>query len=153
MRRRVYSCTVALALLSVTGTGHAADPKVYTGAECVPAFGQQAVDLPKTVGAITNLSADERFIVCPIVRDNVFNLNGTKSALVNVYTPGATLTCDLFSMDQFAVVVASRTASTSGAGNQTLNVDVNASASKGMYGISCGLPEGGQVFSYRITEY
>jgi hypothetical protein len=109
--------------------------------------------------ALDNNWTGAQSVVCPIVRDNAYNTNGTFNVLVNIYNPaaGQDFECMLNSYAKFGTLLASDTASTSTEGSQTLTLDVNASESLGYYTLVCTLPPSGpynsKIYSYTYREH
>ena len=81
---KISGFTAALALLSLSHAGYAEDQKTYPGAPC-QIFPSEDPDPGVTE------------ILCPIVRDNIANTNGTKAAWVRVLNDGGVFQCTLLS--------------------------------------------------------
>jgi hypothetical protein len=130
------------------------DAKTYPGINC-EAQAVAEIDQFLNVGFfMSNANPGKRTVVCPVVRDNTRNLDGTYSAYVHAYNPaGRTLECTLYSQDKFSAPVDSFTASTSTSGNVTLYLDVDTSAEEGFYGITCLLANTATVYSYEVREF
>lgn len=130
------------------------DAKTYPGVSCeaqavaeIDAFSNLEFDM-------FNANPDSRSVVCPIVRDNTKNTNGTVGVYVNIYNvANSKLECALYSADKFGLVIASDINSTSNSGNQTIYLDVDSSVDRGFYGINCTLEEGAAIRSYEVREY
>ena len=91
--------------------------------------------------------------MCPVVRDNTENTDGTAGALVHVFNvANRNLTCTLYSLDPFGVIIDSDSSTTGSSGNQTLYLDVDLSVLGGFYGITCDIPSGAGVHSYEVRE-
>lgn len=131
------------------------DAKTYPGINCEAQEIAQIDFFQNTQFTMTNPNPGRRTVVCPVVRDNTENTNGTYwGALVHIENPlNRTTECTLYSMDEFGVLIDSDTDSTGSAGNQTLVMDVDVSVPVGFYGIHCSLPFGGGVYSYEVREY
>jgi len=139
---------------------YAEDQKIYTGTQCRPSYPSDfdKINSPAWGVFVAPYVTEGAFVSCPITRDNVSNLNGTKQAIVYVFErdPGQEgVICGLTSYDAFGNQVESRQAGVPvGARNfQELNVDVNASANLGYYALACYLPPESGIYSYRINEY
>jgi len=130
------------------------DSKTYVGINC-EAQAVAEIDKYLNVGFdMANADTGKRTVVCPVVRNNTANTNGTHSVYVNVYNPpNKTSECSLFSFDKFNVVIDSDTASTSFSGNRTLSLDVDVSLESGTYGITCYIPNTAAVRSYEVREF
>ena len=109
--------------------------------------------------ALNNESTGESSVVCPIVRDNALNTNGTASVAVNIYNPaaGGVFECLLVSYSKYGDWLDSDTASTTKEGSQTLGLDVDVSESLGYYVLNCVMPPSGpyhsKIYSYTYREY
>ena len=148
----------ALVLCATLGApqAFAEDQKVYHGTTCRPFYPADAAKLTAfQLGLFTGASA--AYITCPIVRDNVANLNGTKDAVVTVFNRryiDANAGCTLWSTDQIGNTVASKgDVADPFSGDQELNVNVSASVSGGSYSMTCWLPPYSGIRSYRINEF
>lgn len=134
---------------------YAEDQKVYDGTECRAYYPADAARLITTDFGLF-AGQNEVFINCPIVRDNISNLNGTKAAVVSVFNRNidGLVGCTLWSnSDNGGNVVKTAAVAQSFQGQQQLNVDVNASLNSGYYHLVCYLPPGSGILSYRINEY
>ena len=143
-------------MLWLSGFAIAQDRKIYSGNLCQPEFhSRDATKLEAMTNGVRNASATaEIHVTCPIVRDNILNLTGTRGALVRVQSPGGqNLTCTLESREATGGLIVSQSASTISNLPFTLSVDVNASAVLGSYVLHCVLPPQGQIFSYDIDEF
>ncbi|WP_145998558.1 hypothetical protein [Methyloterricola oryzae] len=130
------------------------DAKTYPGINCEAQATAQDADFSNVGFDMFNIATAKRSVVCPIVRDNTSNLDGTFSVRVHVNNAAnKTLTCTLYSNSQYAVPIDSNQASTSATGDQTLFLDVDLSEEGGYYGINCSLPSGTAIRSYEVREY
>lgn len=139
-----------------------ADMKTYNGNQCeayhhwdIPNVQNQGiVQSAPIVGAGTHISGSlPAWVLCPIVRDNTTNIDGTLG--VDVYiknVAGQSYQCQLVSVRPNGTTVDSNTKSTTTAGEQTLVLDVNGSVNGGSYTLFCNLPSGAWLFSYRVRE-
>ena len=101
-----------------------------------------------------NANPGKRHVVCPIVRDNVKNANGTLGVYVSVHNvANRTLECTLFSADRFGLIIDADVNSTSNSGDQTIYLDVDTSVDRGFYGFNCELANGAAIRSYEWREY
>ena len=136
------AAVVVLTALSAPGAMAAAavyDVKTYHGSEC------QYIDVASkaTVGddyeynnplkydthGVINVDAATTHVVCPVVRDNAVNSNGTLGAKVFVNNvANQDLWCNLISRDHYGGLIAQNVQTTTAGGNRTLSLDVNASA-------------------------
>lgn len=130
------------------------DAKTYPGIAC-EAQAVAEIDMFSNVGFdMFNANPGKRNVVCPIVRDNTKNRNGTLGVYVNVFNvANRTLECSLYSADKFGLTLDSDNASTSNSGNQTIFLEVTSSESRGFYGINCELANGAAIRSYEVREF
>lgn len=131
------------------------DTKTFSGGMCQPYFGSQAGDFNQTHYSMYNKTNGFRSISCPLVRDNVNNLNGPSSVVMNVKNGGAPskLSCTAYSYKDDGTLLASNAKNTSSAGVSKLIMYVNKSAKNGHYSIYCSLPKYSSVLSYQIFEF
>lgn len=130
------------------------DAKTYPGITC-EAQSVAEIGLFQNLGfMMVNANQGRRSVVCPVVRDNTENTDGTWGAFVHISNPPNRSTdCTLYSYDQYNVLIDSDTGSTGAVGNQTIFLDVDASVDGGFYGITCELPNQGLVHSYEVREF
>jgi hypothetical protein len=103
-------------------------------------------------GRFFNGSAEGRPVVqCPIVRDNVFNTNGTNRVLVNVITGGGGVSCRLRSLSALGAIIEDTAFKTIFSSGQ-IALDVNKSQGSGYYYVECELPRSTGIASYRADE-
>jgi hypothetical protein len=145
-----------LVLLSLSNASYAEDPKVYPGQACHALYESDAAGLTREANGIYSRQGNV-YVSCPIVRDNVSNLDGTKDAVVIVWNEQFIVQnnvgCTLYSNTLGGATVATKSAVAALGGPLTLNVDVNASQNGGYYNLHCWLPIHSGILSYRITEY
>ncbi len=130
------------------------DAKTFHGSECQPYYGSQSGDFNYYTNRIYNTGSSGRWVTCPVVRDNTTNTSGTLGTEIYVSNiAGQTLSCTLYSYDSHGVWVASNYKSTTAGGKQTLFPDVNSSKNMGNYSLSCYLPKGASIYSYKVKEW
>lgn len=130
------------------------DAKTYPGITCEAQATQEITMFRNYYFGMANNSPGYRGMVCPIVRDNTKDVEGTLSSYVNVYNPSdSTFECSLYSLDRFGGLIDSYTNSTSAFGDQIIYLDVDTSIEDGHYGINCSVPYGGMVYSYEVREF
>ncbi|MCI0655126.1 MAG: hypothetical protein L0Y39_11705 [Methylococcaceae bacterium] len=151
----VFPSTALAGMLAAASVVHAAaDIKVFAGHACHAFIGGEAADLQHFANFTVNIGAADRFVICPIVRDNHKNLDGVKSVSVRVRSPNATtLTCTLGSDTSLGVLVETDTNSTTSNVVTNLPLDINSSTKNGIYYLFCDLPPGGEVYGYRVVEF
>lgn len=130
------------------------DAKTYPGITCETQDVGQIGDFENYFFGMYNTTNGRKSVVCPVVRDNTRNLNGTYSAYVHVYNPAnRSFDCTLYSLDDRSGYVDSYSNSTSLSGYQTIYLDVDASVAGGYYGIVCEMANGGSIQSYEVREF
>jgi hypothetical protein len=158
----IKSLSVAVAMLSLAafgGNAHAGeDGKVYPGNACQfrepgKVIFEPDVSFALGNGAITNVANIPVSVVCPVVRDNTKNTNGTGVVNMRVRgSQGQAVFCTLASRGRFGEFVKDQGKASGPSGNQVINLDVAESAVDGSYHIDCLLPPGGQILTYRVVE-
>lgn len=133
----------------------AVDAKTTPGVACQERYGSQAADFNRYSPYIQNTSTSTRYVVCPVVRDNTDNTNGTDSYYtdVRVYNAGGTLWCYLDSSDETGALRNWDYRSTTTTGYVALENDLNTSYVRGYYNLYCSLPPNSRIQGYRIGEY
>lgn len=137
------------------------DTKTYHGSECLyidlnnansPEYYNNPVKYD--THGVYNQDAGSTHVVCPIVRDNTRNTDGTLGAKVYVNNVASReLWCELNSRDHYGDLIDEDLDSTTSGGNRTLSLDVDASHTLGNYSIYCHLPIRARIYSYRVTEF
>ena len=139
-----------------------ADAKIYSGTSCRTSLGRAAADLDAYYYGVKNISSTTTVrVMCPIVRDNTQNKNGTWSApfasgvYVRVHNPvsGLVTRCTLYSLGTYIAPFVSGSASTNAQGDRTLFLDVNSSTAGGQYNLECHLPPQARLYNYWVNEY
>lgn len=130
------------------------DKKVIPGSACHSYIGAYTADLNHYSDRIENISANGRWVTCPIVRDNVTNVNGFTVEVRMDRDPGANsnLVCAATSWTPLGGFVATGFFSYAGAGPAINVIGVGASAPFGHYNMICYLPPNSSIFSYMYTE-
>ena len=130
------------------------DAKTYPGISCEAQAVSEIDKFSNIEFDMFNANPGKRSVVCPIVRDNTKNINGTLGVYVSAYNvANRTLECTLYSVDRFGLLIESDFNSTSNSGDQTIYLDVNSSVDRGVYGINCELANGAAIRSYEVREY
>lgn len=130
------------------------DAKTYPGIACEAQAVTEIDQFSNIAFDMVNADNGKRTVVCPIVRDNIQNTDGTYGAYVNVNNPAnRTTECTLYSYDKFGSLIDSNDSSESDAGDHTIVLDVDVSAEGGFYGITCTLPLYAVVRSYEVREF
>jgi PKD repeat protein len=151
-------CTLfILGGLIVSNMAFAVDRKVYPGATCHSYVGSLNDDFDHLSQYIENKNTTNlRLVTCPIVRDNVLNVNGTNAVSIQVNRDNSTtiaLSCVLTSWDPIGNYVDSDFASFSGVGQNTLSLNVVTSVVDGYYNVICFLPPLSSIYSYEVEEF
>jgi hypothetical protein len=151
----MFIALVTVGVFLLSGLAIAQDRKIHSGNMCQPEYHSYATDLQALPNGSRNGSTTATIhVTCPIVRDNVLNVNGTIQAFVNVQSSGGlNLSCYLGSYDPTGAFIASTSASTVSNVPIGLNVDVGASAVLGSYALHCILPPLARIFNYDISEF
>lgn len=155
-----YACLLGISMYT---TAHAQtfevvtntyDAKTYPGINCEAQAVTEIDDFSNLAFDMVNADTGKRSVVCPVVRDNTKNTDGTVGAYVNVVNPvNRTTECSLYSYDKFGSVIDSDSDSTSNSGDQSIYLDVDTSVAGGFYGIACTLPYLAVVRSYEVREF
>jgi len=133
------------------------DEKIYPGTMCRPYFGQHWGDFSSTSTGFINNASETRTIVCPFVREHTSETTGPYYFDVEVEnkTPGATLSCGVYTMSGIGTVVGSGSVSTSLQGKQFLTYQKSIPASRysGEYTMYCHLPPKSGILAYKMREF
>lgn len=126
------------------------DYKTFNGSTCQPHFGNQAGAFKTGTFGILNQSKFNRWVSCPIMRDDT---ETTRGATFNVYLNRAKGgRCGVYSLDPHGKVIKSQWKNVSSNGKTTLSFSLNKSVKMGNYFMYCLLPKGGFVNSYKLKE-
>ena len=149
--------TAVLADIPPPPAGWWADYKTFHGSECQPMTGAQSADFNYvgfgSPGGITNVSAGARYIVCPIVRDDI-DFPNTFAVSVFVNSPaGQNAACWLQSRNQFGVLAAQAAGAAAGpAATILFGWGAVAKVADGNYNLVCLLQSGANLASYELGE-
>jgi hypothetical protein len=144
------TCVIAFACLIFIGQANAADRKILPGATCQPNKGSQVADFSYHSTDIRNNSTADRWVTCPVVRDNTINTNGIR--LARVHVAGAGLYFFYFdNVKNNGTLGYWDSASRVGTGYVDLNI--NKSFKVTPYAILAKLPKGGKLVGYSVEEY
>lgn len=154
--KKLTLVTLLLAAMPAYGK----DTKIYNGAGCHAWDGADEQYLRRGFGGIENNSAVAGVnVFCPIVRDNEKGRNGLKHASIRVQSANLML-CTIWSnrADSESINDPSLDESTDDSRTSddrpvTIRFRLKNSAKLGSYGLGCGLPVGGKIFSYKIVEH
>ena len=150
---KLTTVILTLALAAVAGSAQALDRKAFSGNGCEAYFGSNEADLDASIYGIHNRASGNRWVSCPIVRDNTTNTNGTSVVWVGADKGVGTLSCYLRSQQGQGSNVTSDSAFTSAFGKQWLRLDVNSSSNYGYYMLYCSLPSNSRIASYHVEEF
>ena len=130
------------------------DMKSYPSSLCKPLYGQEqyAEFLP---GMVRNADSTVMLaLMCPIVRDDVTNTDGTDEIVVNIYQGvfiGPSM-CIVYSFDEDHSIVESVTDTAVDPNFTQLNLELSESARNGYYELLCILSPSSSLYSYRVSE-
>ena len=147
---------VSFALLPFGSAAFASDIKIMPSSACQPRASLDAANVKYEDGAIVNKSNTIRaFISCPFVKDNPQGIGQTFSAVVEVQGfTGQQVLCTLTNRSRSGKAFSPDAFGLSGAnGPGFIALNLKAANSFGSYfDLTCTLPPGGKVFSYRTFE-
>lgn len=154
--RMTFVGLATVAVLAPT-PAKALDGKTYPGAMCQPGELNSPSDIDYTwEGHAKNvLPANSLGVVCPIVRENVSSTLGINLAYVRVSKTNSTgVVCELRSRNPWSTAGYMQTQwNFEGAGIRTITFNGPANGyHTGYYVLSCHLPPGHKLLSYRIDE-
>lgn len=161
-RLSIPVAVVALCLAAAAPQpAHANDNKAYPGSGCHAFGGDPDIETGGGIAgnaAVINVNgALDRTVICPVVRDNTININGTGNVWVYVNRSAvavSSLSCTFYSTAaSFGGTIFSVTRSTSAVGNVKLDFAVPNSSAGGPYSITCRLPPLSMVYAYLVPEY
>jgi hypothetical protein len=157
MRHKVFIYAAMMTMLVLTALVTSAyATRIFAGAECQLQNASQVAATPKygKEGTIENSSGITLNVVCPVVRDNTSNVNGTQNFTVRVVSNGLDdVLCTSYSTDENGNLIDNFTDTTNSNVPETLNINLSLSAAKGTYSMGCELPPGSKIFNYRVHEY
>jgi len=157
--------SIAVTLLTVCGVlasaaGFAEDGKRYPGAGCQPLYDSDSQFLNNLYGKKNNTSSTRGvYVVCPVIKDNYHNGDGTKSARVQGYMYNqATNSSNDFRCWLYSKFISNGGGWTSYASSQNrgfayMDLDVNSSADPGYYFIQCRIPPSAILSDYSVVEH
>ena len=117
----------------------------FHGSNCRATVATDASKIETSVIGIRNTSNAPVSVVCPLARDNPFNLNGTNLVRPYIFRSASATTafsCTLNSRDNKGGLVSSNNQIFNGTGESSLNLDVNTSTAGGYYVVFCSVPGG-----------
>jgi hypothetical protein len=161
MKRGSLYALVAIGLIStLAGAARANDDKTFGPSLCRPLLNGDIYGNPSYVvspNAFMLPNGTSLGVVCPIVRDNTTNTGGISSAAIWVNNQAGQVTsCSFYSVGQKGETItwASKERTAEGTGAITFNnANIPRSQAKGTYSFYCGLPSGGAIYSYFVSEY
>ena len=128
----------------------------FHGTSCRANVAANASKIETTLSGIRNISSDQVGVVCPLVRDNPLNLNGTNVVRPYIFRSASATTafsCSLYSLDAKGGLIASNTQSFNGTGESSLILDVNASTTDGgYYVVFCIVPRLSAIRGIYVVE-
>lgn len=154
-RKFVLICITGISSLLMANAGYALDEKVYPGNMCQTGSGSQDGDISHWATYLSNGSGFSRGVACPIVRDNMTNVNGIPTVYVRVNrsaSASTNFTCYLYNMTSTGSSWFVDSASFSGTGNTSLYLSLPTTTGFGHHTIYCSVPNGSRIISYRVEE-
>lgn len=151
---------MVIAVVSCAAFGSSAyagsDAKVMAGSACqfTDPTKQTLTSVAFQSGNITNTADQPARVVCPVVRDNINNLDGIVAATMRVRgSAGVAVLCFLRSRDRFGTIIEDDVSSGGANGPQSVTLDVSTSSRSGSYDVSCRLPKNGSILTYQVSEF
>lgn len=161
--RQLIAAGAAVLGVFVIAPSHADDAKTYPASFCQPI---EQFDLDRVEYEVpfadpgqgaANVSDDQVWITCPVVRDTLGNTDGLVKAYLNVSDGSSSdnFDCTLYAISRDGSnVVDSQSKGTSGTGFERLVFDgIDSSGTISTYHFFCKVPEWSELFSYRVIEY
>jgi hypothetical protein len=158
---KIASVLVTAFAIGAVPSAHAEDDNVYDGKSypgsmCQPVGNTQAYARPSVF--YVNTAGDGANVVCPIIQESWISRAGLSYGRMQVGNfNGGSISCTQTAYDAVGNFVSSRSASTTGAGTQTLYFFQNGTylpttAWEGFITIQCSLGQGDRVISYQVQE-
>ena len=152
-----------LALFCFTAITHhaavAGDNKVYPGSMCQPREPTQELRITNAGATLLNISdLHHQEVVCPFVRDNTINENGTSGELwvfVDREPPSTTAFRCTFTVSRIedgGIAFAFHDQFT-GLGPARLEIPITHSIPLGPYTMSCVIPPRSMIYGYAVPEF
>jgi hypothetical protein len=155
MQRVLAIVLTALALATLAGSATAENGHVYHGSYCKAFSGSQAADFIHGTTGTFNRASEARFVICPVLVDEVDNTDGTTQVWVhwsaNVNAPNDTITCGLNSAREDGGTAQSHTVRKTGTGRFILP-NVTSEDTSTSYFILCSLPSQGTINTIWLGE-
>ena len=145
---------LSLMCTPMTTVAEAADDKTYPAAMCNLHVGDKTIQT--SGGTLFNYYYDKVIAECPIVRDNIFNLNGTKNVWVRAsddLNDGNPISCYLLATSMDGWNMEWDTAEVDGWWAGSLHLNVDKSFSGGYYYLYCQFPLESEFYGYRVIEH
>lgn len=140
-----------MSLFVLSSPANAVDRKINSATVCQPNSGAQVSDFTYYSTGITNNATADRWVSCPVVRDNTFNTNGLNLASVSVAGTGSFF-CYLDNVNNNGSLgVWASTGTVTGPG--TFPINLNSSTSQTPYVFLCRIPTNGKLVTLMIDEY
>lgn len=132
------------------GNAYAEDGKSYNGSYCDNYYGSQAGDFSHQIDGIKNNASAGRYISCPVLVDQVGNIEGTDTVAL-YYTGTGTVSCALFSQNANGSTRQSRTGSRANSGWFFIP-NITSDDYWGSYSMYCYLPPQGVLNTIWLGE-
>lgn len=130
------------------------DYKIFPGIMCAP-IGARTQDFMVWSDSIQNNGTVGLDVICPLVRDNALNVDGTAALELNIWNElyGVNFYCVAYSFDKYGVQIDFASAITGLQGKRSLKLSVANSVAEGYYTLYCLVPPGSRIYSYKLIEY
>lgn len=149
MNMKILIGAAALALCAMTGSALAVNGKSYNGSYCHPYYGNQAGQFRHLANGIKNQSTSSRWITCPPIQDEVDTYNGTFDIRLH-WSGSGSIFCTFLSLNYNGSTRQSQFAS-GGPGHISIP-NVTRDDNPGSYALSCRLPAGATLNTFRVVE-
>jgi len=125
---------------------------------CQPINSTEAAQLVASdIRLHNNSTTRQAFVVCPLVRDNLTNTNGTKDVKINVYrNPNyaqAKFSCTLYSRTETGNYIESDTGFFNGFGKGYIGLDMDKGTQYGNYTVRCSILRKSNLYNIVMLEH
>jgi hypothetical protein len=157
MRRSLLTAgLVILALAAAATPSQAGSNVVYGPSHCTSAFNGRDWENPSFFVGPSGFYFKESpaEAICPIVRQNIHNLNGLRAVSIYVHVgPGARVFCSAYAIDLWGRILEVNTKDVQTEGNQQIDLSTSVSGDYGSYAIGCTLPPTSYLINYVVLEW
>lgn len=149
MRYSIWTVLTCLGLAFVSANASAENAHTYNGSFCKSYIDSQSGDLQAGT-YMQNNSSSTRYVVCPVVVDEISNTGGTSRVYAHV-TGSGSFYCYLYSMNAGGSVRQFKSANRSNTGWIYLP-DITTDDYYGSYSMICTLPGRGRLDTVWVAE-